>query len=93
MNEKLKRIVTSPIAALSVVGSFLLATVPAAEPVWSFLAATSATWFPIFSVSGGVLLPELGYPEIGSTLLFMAATAYVTIYLDKFAEKVQQWRQ
>lgn len=93
MNDKLKQIVTSPFAALSVFGSLLLAVVPAAEPLWSFLAATAGTWFPIASVSGGILLPELGYPQIGSTLLFMAATAYVTVYLDKFADKVKEWRQ
>jgi hypothetical protein len=92
MKEKLKKAVTSPLTALSVVGSFALAVVPAAEPLWTFLSATAGTWFPIASVSGGVILPEVGYPEIGSTLLLMAAAAYVTVYLDKFVDKVQEWR-
>lgn len=92
MKDTLKKVVTSPAAALSVVGSFALAVIPAAEPIWTFLSATAGTWFPIASVGGGVLLPEFGYPEIGSTLLLMAATAYVTVYLDKFLDKVQEWR-
>lgn len=92
MKDTIKKVVTSPAVALSVVGSFALAVVPAAEPIWSFLSMTAGTWFPIASVSGGVLLPEIGYPELGSTLLFMAATAYVTVYLDKFVDKVEKWR-
>ncbi len=92
MKDKLKKFVTSPAAALSVVGSFALGVIPAAEPIWTFLSATAGTWFPIASVSGGVLLPEIGFPAAGSTLLFMAATAYVTVYLDKFVDKVQEWR-
>lgn len=93
MSDKIKKIVTSPLVALGAIGSFVLGVLPVAEPIWSFLAATAGTWFPIASVSGGVLLPELGYGAVGSTLLFMAATAYVTVYLDRFIDRVQEWRQ
>lgn len=87
-----KDILLHPLSAISVVGSLLLSTVGVFSPVWEFLGATSGTWFTMLAVTAGTILPNVGYPNLGTQLLLAASIVYVTIYADRFLDRLDQYR-
>lgn len=84
-------ILMHPLTAIATVGSALLAVVPAGAPVWEFIGATAGTWFPLLAVSAGTILPNVGYADLGTTLLVGAGIVYVAVYADRFIERTQEY--
>lgn len=88
---KLQELLVHPLVALSVVGSAALSLLPGAAPVWEFVGATAGTWFPLVAVSASTILPELGFKNIGTTVLLAAAVVYVAVYLDRFIGRLEEF--
>ena len=92
--ETARDALTHPIAALAVIVSAIgQLGFGALEPAWSLLSTTSTYWFPALATSGATILPEFGYPDLGTQILVGAALLYVGVQLDKLITKVQEWRE
>lgn len=92
--ERAKELVTSPVAVLAAVGS-LIGSIGFGlfDPAWALISTTSGMWFPAISVTSGVLLPELGYGDIGTTVLMGAAIIFVAVQLDRLWDRAAEWRK
>lgn len=86
-----KELVYHPLTALAVVGSTLLAIVPGLAPLWEFLGATSGTWFPLATATGGIVLPNLGLPDLGTQLLLAGGLVYVAVYADRLIDRTRDY--
>lgn len=80
-----------PLTALSVIGSLVLSTLGAFGPVWDFIGASSGTWFPLVAVTAGTILPNVGFAELGTTVLVSAGVLYAAVYLDRFIDRLQEF--
>lgn len=82
-----------PLAAIAAFGSLIISTVPGFAPIWDFLGVTSGTWFPLIAVGGGTILPNIGFPDLGTQVLLAAGIIYAAVYLDRLVEKtLAYWR-
>jgi len=87
---RLKEIITHPVTAGSF-GVTAILQLSGLLPIWDFVASTSSYWFPALATTGATILPELGYQEIGTTLLLASAVVFVLVQLDKFADKAIEY--
>ena len=89
-----KELLTSPLAVVAAVGTFVGSLgFGLIDPAWSLVAATSGMWFPAVSVSAGVILPEIGYGDLGTQVLIAAAIVFVGVQLDRLVERANEWRK
>lgn len=89
---ELKQFVFHPLTA----GAVILSTlgqlgVGLFDPIWSLVSATSGYWFPAIATTSATILPELGYGDLGTTVLVAAAVLYVAVLLDNGIDRAQQW--
>jgi hypothetical protein len=87
----IKETLQHPVAALLTVGAAVVTVVPGLDVLWSLVGATAGSWFPLASVFGGIVLPQLGFAALGTSLLFVAATVYVAVYSNRFLDSVYNW--
>lgn len=82
------------LAGVSAVVGGLVALLGGIDPALAFLSSTSGLWFPIGSVTGGVILPKLGLETWGTRLALTVALAYVTLkgatLIERGAERLQE---
>jgi len=88
----IKEILAHPLTAIAV----LVSTVGQLgfgvfEPAWSLISATSGLWFPAIATTGATILPEIGYEQLGTSLLLAAAVVFVGVQLDRMVDRVQEW--
>lgn len=83
---RLKEIITHPLTYGSF-GVTAILQLMGIVPIWDFVASTSSYWFPALATTGATILPELGYQEVGTTVLLTSAIVFVLVQLDKFADK------
>mgnify|MGYP000716515142 CR=1 FL=1 len=88
--EKLKHPLTGLAVALGTLGQFGFGWF---EPAWALVSSTATYWFPALATSGATILPELGFPDLGTQLLLGAALVYVGVQLDKLVDKIQDWQE
>jgi len=90
---ELKETLTSPLTVIAAVGSAIgtLGLIGPIEPLWSLISTTSGLWFPAVSVTAGVILPEVGYQSLGTSILIAGAVVYVMVQLDRLVERAQKW--
>jgi hypothetical protein len=88
--ERLKHPVTGLAVALSAVGQLGFG---AFEPAWTLISSTATYWFPAVATSGATILPQFGFPNLGTNLLLGGALLYVGVQLDKLVDKIQEWRE
>ncbi|WP_436931675.1 hypothetical protein [Halosimplex halobium] len=88
--ERLKHPLTGLAVVVSALGQLSFG---AFEPAWALISATATYWFPALATSGATLLPELGFPNLGTNLLLASGLVYVGVQLDKLIDKIQDWRE
>lgn len=87
-----RELLTHPLTLLATVAS-LLGSIGFAilDPTWGLIATTSGMWFPAVSVTAGVLLPELGFGDLGTQLLVAAAIVFVAVQLDRLYDRAVEY--
>lgn len=88
MNDRIEAVLFHPVVALSAVASLVLSTVGQLAPLWDFVGATASLWFPAIAVSAGTILPNVGFPDLGTNVLLAAGIVYVAVYVDRFADRL-----
>jgi hypothetical protein len=88
--EKLKHPLTGLAVAVSTLGTLSFGWF---EPVWALISSTATYWFPALATSGATILPQFGYPDLGTNLLLAGALLYVGVQLDKLVDKIQDWQE
>ncbi|ELZ23495.1 hypothetical protein C475_14518 [Halosimplex carlsbadense 2-9-1] len=88
--EKLKHPLTGLAVAVSTLGQLSFGWF---EPVWALASSTATYWFPAVATSGATILPELGFPNLGTNVLLAGALLYVGVQLDKLVDKIQDWKE
>lgn len=78
-------------AVLSFLAAGMQLVFGAFDPAWSLISATASIWFPTVAVTAGTILPELGLPDLGTTILLLAASVFVAVQLDRLTKRVQTW--
>lgn len=82
------------LAGVSAVIGSIFAAFGGIDPALAFLSSTSGLWFPLGSVTGGIILPEFGLEEMGTRLALTVALAYVTLkgakLIERGAERLQE---
>lgn len=87
----LKDIILHPLTAAATIGSALLAILPAGAPLWEFLGSTANVWFTPLAVFASTILPNIGYPQLGTTLLVSGAVVYVLIGTERFIDRTMEY--
>ncbi|QLH83222.1 hypothetical protein [Halosimplex pelagicum] len=88
--ERLKHPVTGLAVVVSAIGQLGFG---AFEPAWALVSSTATYWFPALATSGATILPELGFPNLGTQVLLGAALVYVGVQLDRLVDKIQDWQE
>ncbi|WP_415381468.1 hypothetical protein [Halosimplex sp. TS25] len=88
--EALNHPITGAALLLSAVGQVGFG---AFEPAWALLSSTSMYWFPAVATSGATILPEFGYPDLGTKILLAGALVYVGVQVDKLLTKIKDWQE
>jgi hypothetical protein len=91
LKETLLHYASHPATAAGVVGSAVLQYVGLFDPLWTLVATTSSLWFPAVSVFSATILPEFGYGDLGTKLLIAFAVLYVTVQLDRLADRTREY--
>lgn len=89
---EVRELLTHPLTLVATVAS-LLGSIGFAilDPTWGLVSATSGLWFPAVSVTAGVLLPELGFEDLGTQLLVAGAIVFVAVQLDRLYDRAVEW--
>lgn len=85
-----KELLQTPLAALLALGSVILA-IPGAEFAYGLLSSTIGPLFTALSLSGSIVLPELGYGALGTKLLLVGAFAFIGISLARATRRAYNW--
>jgi hypothetical protein len=87
-----RELLTHPLTLLATVGS-LLGSIGFGliDPVWGLVSTTSGMWFPAVSVTAGVLLPELGFGDLGTQILVAGAIVFVAVQVDRLYDRAAEY--
>jgi len=87
-----RELLTHPLTLLATIGS-LLGSIGFGllDPVWGLVSTTSGMWFPAVSVTAGVILPELGFGDLGTQLLVVGAIVFVAVQLDRLYDRAKEY--
>lgn len=92
--ERVKEALAHPITGLAFVVSVIgQVGFGMFEPAWALVSSTSMYWFPAVATSGATILPEFGYPDLGTKILLAGALVYVGVQVDKLITKVKNWQE
>ena len=89
--EKLKNILIHPLTGLSVVVSALGSIGFIPFDIWGLIVNTSGLWFPAIATTASTILPNIGYPTIGTQVLVASAIVYVAVQLYRFSGKAMSY--
>jgi len=61
------------------------------EPAWALLSTTAELWFPALATAGATILPNIGFPSLGTEILLAAAVVYFAVKVNQLIDKIENW--
>jgi hypothetical protein len=90
----LKEIIEHPVSAVvslaAFIGQFAFGWVDA---FFALISATATYWFPGIAAFAGTVMPNIGYGDLGTTILVAAAVLYAAVQVNGLINYFEKWKK